>query len=45
VGRTFNVPQGVSLWGRLFEEGPILNLGMALEKELSVAAVRPEFPG
>jgi hypothetical protein len=31
------------LWGRLFEEGPILNLGTALEKELGVAAVRPEF--
>jgi Asp-tRNA(Asn)/Glu-tRNA(Gln) amidotransferase A subunit family amidase len=45
AGRTFKVPQGVSLWGRLFEEGPILNLGMALEKELGVAAVRPEFPG
>ena len=45
AGRTFDVPQGVSLWGRLFEEGPILNLGMALEKELGVAAVRPEFPG
>jgi Asp-tRNA(Asn)/Glu-tRNA(Gln) amidotransferase A subunit family amidase len=44
AGRAFKVPQGVSLWGRLFEEGPILNLGMALEKELGVAAVRPEFP-
>jgi Asp-tRNA(Asn)/Glu-tRNA(Gln) amidotransferase A subunit family amidase len=44
AGRTFKVPQGVSLWGRLFEEGPILNLGMALEKELGVAKVRPEFP-
>jgi Asp-tRNA(Asn)/Glu-tRNA(Gln) amidotransferase A subunit family amidase len=43
-GRAFMVPQGISLWGRLFEEGPILNLGMALEKELGVAAVRPEFP-
>jgi Asp-tRNA(Asn)/Glu-tRNA(Gln) amidotransferase A subunit family amidase len=43
AGRTFKVPQGVSLWGRLFEEGPILNLGMALEKELGVAAIRPEF--
>ena len=32
------------LWGRLFEEGPILNLGMALERELGVAAVRPDFP-
>jgi Asp-tRNA(Asn)/Glu-tRNA(Gln) amidotransferase A subunit family amidase len=45
TGRTFKVPQGVSLWGRLFEEGPILNLGMALEKEFGVAAIRPEFPG
>ncbi len=43
-GRTFKAPQGISLWGRLFEEGPILNLGMALEKELGVVAVRPEFP-
>ena len=43
-GRTFMVPQGVSLWGRLFEEGPILNLGMALEKELGVAAARPGLP-
>ncbi len=43
-GRKFTVPQGISLWGRLFEEGPILNLGMALERELAVAARRPEFP-
>ena len=41
AGRTFKVPQGISLWGRLFEEGPILNLGMALERELGVAAARP----
>jgi Asp-tRNA(Asn)/Glu-tRNA(Gln) amidotransferase A subunit family amidase len=44
AGRTFKVPHGVSLWGRLFEEGPILNLGMALERELGVAPVRPELP-
>lgn len=43
-GRIFTVPQGISLWGRLFEEGPILNLGMALEHELSVSERRPEFP-
>nr|WP_281380099.1 amidase [Prosthecomicrobium pneumaticum] len=43
AGRTFTVPQGISLWGRLFEEGPILALGMALEKELGVAARRPTF--
>ncbi len=39
----FDVPQGISLWGRLFEEGPILNLGMALERVLDVAALRPAF--
>jgi Asp-tRNA(Asn)/Glu-tRNA(Gln) amidotransferase A subunit family amidase len=44
AGRTFKVPQGISLWGRLFEEGAILNLGMALERELQVAGVRPGLP-
>ena len=43
TGRKFTVPQGISLWGRLFEEGPILNLGMALERELALAAQRPTF--
>jgi Asp-tRNA(Asn)/Glu-tRNA(Gln) amidotransferase A subunit family amidase len=42
-GKTFTVPQGISLWGKLFEEGPILNLGMALERELAVATRRPTF--
>ena len=42
--RTFTVPQGISLWGRLFEEGAILNLGAALERELGVARRRPGFP-
>ncbi|MGY6411712.1 MAG: amidase [Alkalilacustris sp.] len=40
-GQAFTVPQGISLWGRLFEEGPILTLGMALEKALGVAGRRP----
>jgi Asp-tRNA(Asn)/Glu-tRNA(Gln) amidotransferase A subunit family amidase len=44
AGRLFTVPQGISLWGRLFDEGPILNLGMALERELGVADRRPGFP-
>jgi len=44
TGRLFRVPQGISLWGRLFEEGTIINLGMALEAKLSVAALRPAFP-
>lgn len=44
AGQTFTVPQGISLWGRLFDEGPLLNLGMALEDALGVAARRPGFP-
>ena len=44
AGRTFTVPQGISLWGRLFDEGPSLNLGMALERALAVADRRPGFP-
>jgi Asp-tRNA(Asn)/Glu-tRNA(Gln) amidotransferase A subunit family amidase len=44
AGRTFKAPQGISLWGRLFEEGAILNLGMALERELGVAGARPGLP-
>ena len=43
-GRLFKVPQGISLWGCLFEEGPILTLGMALERALGVAALRPSLP-
>ena len=43
-GQTFTVPQGISLWGHLFDEGPLLNLGMALERELAVADRRPGFP-
>lgn len=44
-GETHHVPQGISLWGRLFEEGTILNLGQALEAKLDVAAERPSLPG
>ena len=43
MGQTFRVPQGISLWGRLFDEGPILSLGLALERALGVAAERPTF--
>lgn len=42
---TFTVPQGISLWGQLFDEGPLLSLGMALEQKLGVADRRPSFPG
>ncbi len=39
----FEVPQGISLWAGLFDEGRLCNLGMALESELAVAARRPTF--
>ncbi|GJL95118.1 MAG: amidase [Hyphococcus sp.] len=38
---TFRVPRGVSLWGDLFQEGKIIALGAALEKELGVASETP----
>ncbi len=44
AGGLFRVPQGISLWGKLFDEGTILNLGMALEAKLAVATIRPGFP-
>jgi len=43
-GKTYTVPQGISLWGRLFDEGSILRLGMALEAALDVAGKRPGLP-
>jgi len=42
--RMFTVPQGVSVWGRLFDEATVLNFGLALERRLDVWARRPEFP-
>jgi Asp-tRNA(Asn)/Glu-tRNA(Gln) amidotransferase A subunit family amidase len=43
-GRAFEVPGGISLWGRLFDEGTILALGRALEARLGVADRRPGLP-
>ena len=40
-GRRCTVPTGISLWGRLFEEGTILSLGLALERRQDVAGRRP----
>ncbi len=37
----FRVPQGISLWGRLFDEGRLIALGIALERALGVADERP----
>jgi len=35
------VPHGVTLIGRLFEEGPMVNAGLALERAFGVVAERP----
>jgi Asp-tRNA(Asn)/Glu-tRNA(Gln) amidotransferase A subunit family amidase len=35
------VPHGITLWGRLFDEGTLCSLGMALERELDVWRERP----
>ena len=37
------VPHGISLWGRLFDEGRLLNFGLALERALGVADARPDL--
>jgi len=39
--RTNNRPHGVTLWGRLFEEGELCRVGIALEQELGVWNKRP----
>lgn len=36
-------PRGITMIGRLYEEGRLCNLGMALEKELDVWHKRPEL--
>jgi Asp-tRNA(Asn)/Glu-tRNA(Gln) amidotransferase A subunit family amidase len=37
-------PRSISLWGRLFEEGPLLNLAQALEPQLHPKTARPVIP-
>lgn len=43
TGAKRRVPHGISLWGRLFDEGRLLNFGLALERELGVAQARPDL--
>ena len=43
TGPRFRVPQGISLWSRLFDEARLVTLGIALERALGVAAERPTF--
>lgn len=40
-GTPSRVPHAICLWGRLFDEGPMLALGRALETQLGVARERP----
>jgi Asp-tRNA(Asn)/Glu-tRNA(Gln) amidotransferase A subunit family amidase len=39
--RDDRTPRGITLWGRLFDEGTLCRIGMALEKELNVWDQRP----
>ncbi len=39
--RDDSTPQGITLWGRLFDEGTLCSIGMALEGELGVWDKRP----
>jgi Asp-tRNA(Asn)/Glu-tRNA(Gln) amidotransferase A subunit family amidase len=43
TGPRRKVPHGISLWGRLFDEGRLLNFGLALERELGVTDMRPDL--
>jgi Asp-tRNA(Asn)/Glu-tRNA(Gln) amidotransferase A subunit family amidase len=36
-------PHGITLWGRLFDEGTLGRIGMALERELEVWQARPDL--
>lgn len=40
-GTLHRVPHGISLWGPLFDEGPMLSVGLALEAAFDVHHARP----
>ena len=40
-GPLCTVPHAVNLWGRLFDEGTLCNMGMALEAEFAMVGRRP----
>lgn len=42
-GSPRRVPHGITLWGRLFDEGTLCNLGSRIERELDVWHDRPEL--
>ena len=39
----FEVPHSISLWGRLFDEGPVLAVGQALESAFAMTGRRPKL--
>ena len=44
-GEEFTVPHAISLYGRLFDEGALIRIGVALEARLGVAGRRPPLDG
>ena len=40
-----HVPHSFSVWGRLFDEGPVLAVGQALEAAFALAGRRPDVDG
>ena len=43
TGMPHEKPTGTTLIGRLFDEGTICRLGMAMESKLDVSGIRPSF--
>jgi Asp-tRNA(Asn)/Glu-tRNA(Gln) amidotransferase A subunit family amidase len=41
--KTYEVPHSFSVWGRLFEEGPVLGVALALERAFALAGRRPDL--
>jgi Asp-tRNA(Asn)/Glu-tRNA(Gln) amidotransferase A subunit family amidase len=42
-GPTFEVPHAICLWGRLYDEGPMLAIGQALERQFGFTGRPPGF--
>jgi Asp-tRNA(Asn)/Glu-tRNA(Gln) amidotransferase A subunit family amidase len=43
--RDDGTPRGITLWGRLFDEGTLCRVGMELERRLDVCHLRPAVDG
>lgn len=42
-GQARSMPQGITLWGRPFDEGTLCRVGLALQQRLGVASRRPDL--